>query len=92
MVVGCGYAARSTTLEPSPGEFTTTTYVVRLSDGVAWALPDGPNTSFGWRRPLAITCDEIFALVDSAPNGRMTSFFNVARLRLDALGPGIPPP
>ena len=34
-VVGCGYAARSTTFEPSPGEFTLGTVVVRLSDGYA---------------------------------------------------------
>jgi hypothetical protein len=38
------------------------------------------------------TCDELFALVDLKPSGPGSHYFNVVRLRLDALGPGIPPP
>jgi hypothetical protein len=88
-VVGCGYAARSTIFEPSPGTFANGMFVVRLSDGVAWRLPDNVGM-FQWRTPLAITCDEIFALVQVKPEAG-TAFFNIARLRLDALGSGTPP-
>jgi hypothetical protein len=88
-VVGCGYAARSTIFEPSPGTFTNGMFVVRLADGVAWRLPDNVGM-FQWRTPLGITCDEIFALVQVKPEAG-TAFFNIARLRLDALGVGTPP-
>jgi hypothetical protein len=91
-VVGCGYAARAGTLEPSKGNFVMATRVVRLSDGVVWDLPDTNQDVFAWRTPLALTCEELFALVETRPSGPASGFFNVARLRLDALGPGAQPP
>ncbi len=90
-VTGCGYAARSSTIETTPGQHQMGIFVVRLSDGQAWVLPDGQKLSLGWRTPLAVTCDELFALVDVKPSGPASHYFNVARIRLDALGPGIPP-
>jgi len=90
-IVGCGYAARYVLLEPSPCVFTNETMIVRLSDGYAWHLLDPALGPFSRRKPLAITCDELFALVDIKPAGA-TRFFNVARIRLDSLGPGDPPP
>lgn len=91
-VVGCGHAARQVILEPSAGNFVNAMFVIRLSDGVAWELPDANDEPFAWRSPLAVTCDEVFALAEIRPGGPSTGFFNVARIRLDALGPGIPPP
>jgi hypothetical protein len=92
-VVGCGYAARASTLEPSKGNFVGAIRLVRLSDGVVWDLPDTQQEVFAWRTPLALTCTELFALVEARPSSPpSSSFFNVARLRLDALGVGAPPP
>jgi hypothetical protein len=44
-----------------------------------------PSTSRGWGDPLAVTSAELFATVNVAGGRR------VARVRLDSLGPGIPP-
>lgn len=90
-VVGCGYAARASFLEPTPGDFKGATIVVRLTDGFAWFLSDAITESIGWRRPLAITCDELFALVDFVPTPGGPANFNIARLPLSALGTPIPP-
>ncbi len=80
IAVGCGYAARSGGLGIR---------LVRLADGVSWLLPGDTSQTFQWLQPLALTCNELFARVHIAmlPHGRE----NVARIRLDALGPGIPP-
>ncbi len=83
-VVGCGYAARSMTMARDGG-FQNVTIVVRLSDGYAWFLPDGALLDWGWRTPLALTCDELVILVS------VKSRFTVARVRLDSLGPPTPP-
>jgi hypothetical protein len=91
-LTGCGYAIRYSFLEPFPGTFRNIIDIVRLSDGRAWILPDDPGRVFGWRRPLGVTCDEVFGFVQITPNGPGSSYFNVARIRLDSLGPGTPPP
>ena len=76
--VGCGYAAH---------QFVSGTVggvrIVRLSDGVSWKLSS--KGSSGWNGPTALTCAELFVNV---VNGNE---FNIARVRLDSLGPGIPP-
>lgn len=54
--------------------------IIRIATGESWKLP----TLAGWSEPLVITCDEIF----------MRAYFGfgtVARVRLDSLGPPIPP-
>lgn len=54
--------------------------IVKIATGESWKLP----TIAGWSEPLLITCDEIF----------MRAYFGfgtVARVRLDSLGPSIPP-
>jgi len=83
--VGCGYAAfRYDDGYPKPEERGL--LVVRLSDGVSWKLPSlGPGD--GWFPAIAITCDEVFARY-SGPSAR---FETIRRVRLDSLGPGIPP-
>lgn len=76
-VVGCGYAARSN---------ASGRRIVRLSDGQSWILPSATG-SLHWSVPVALTCDEIFLLAAEAGTNVMT----IARVRLDSLGPGIPP-
>jgi hypothetical protein len=89
-VVGCGYAAHSTFSVPNEEGIL----IVRLSDGRAWRFTGpniGPNSDLWlWGEPLALTCTELFAnvIVKSSPS---VWWFNVARVRLDSLGPGLPP-
>ncbi|MCA9586570.1 MAG: hypothetical protein KC657_14535 [Myxococcales bacterium] len=74
-VVGCGHAART----------NLHTRLVRLSDGVSWLLNGDPAKPWRFITPLAITCTELFATVNDG------GVVGVARIRLDSLGPGIPP-
>lgn len=90
IVVGCGHAARSGYLKSADGSLRAATIVVRLSDGHAWLLPDGPGLDFGWRTPLAITCDEVLVRVAERP-GDSAFRVNVAAVRLDSLGAGAAP-
>ncbi len=73
-IVGCGFAARSTGAHIR---------LVRLSDGQSWKLANAFTTPWAWTEPLAVTCDELFAMVSVAGVSRL------ARVRLDSLGPGI---
>ncbi len=79
--VGCGYAAHWL------GEGGIV--VVRLSDGVSWILQANcPAVAPGLWCPsfvYAVTCEEIFVRTDVGYTK------NIARIRLDALGPEIPP-
>ena len=82
-VVGCGYAARGVGLS---APLNNALFIVRLSDGVSWTLPGrlAPNGEH-WGNVLGITCDEVFATMDTDLTVR------ILRLRLDSLGPGTPP-
>lgn len=91
MVVGCGYAARSAFVnDPAGGEPKGGTFVVRLADGYAWLLPSAPLLPFSWTGVMAITCDEIFVYVNEQ-SGDAGSRWNIARVRIDSLGPPTPP-
>jgi hypothetical protein len=83
-VVGCGYAVREAALSFSePG-----VRIVRLSDGRSWRFGKiGSDGGAPWyiTSPLAITCDEVFVRFSHGYQS------NVARIRLDSLGPGDPP-
>jgi hypothetical protein len=57
--------------------------VVRLADGVSWMLPGTSTMMFN--DPIGVTCDEVFIL------GRYGGLWNIARVRLDSLGPGTAP-
>jgi hypothetical protein len=73
--VGCGFAAHSQLTEM---------LVVRLVDGVSWLFPlEVPDLRL--YRAIGVTCTDLFALADV--HGRT----NIVRIRLDSLGPGIPP-
>ncbi len=82
-VVGCGFAAHEFGYELEAG-VQQGTRVVRLSDGVSWRLID--DDARGWARPVAITCSEVFVNTFYVGTG-----YNLARVRLDSLGPGDPP-
>lgn len=81
-IVGCGYAAN----EYEANQIL----VVRLSDGWAWKLTDPNPTApplerWHYGTVYGISCDEIYLRAGVGPQ------MNVARVRLDALGPGMPP-
>jgi hypothetical protein len=75
--VGCGYAARMETTD-TEGNYVL---VVRLTDGVSWKLMPKDPMSYPVGA-VGLTCDELFF---EDPTQR------VGRVRLDSLGPGIPP-
>jgi len=78
-VVGCGFAANDT---------GKTIRLIRLSDGVSWLFNWGDKaSSIGWTSPLALTCDHLFigGVITGTPKR------TIVKLRLDSLGPGIPP-
>jgi hypothetical protein len=82
-VVGCGYAAQCGygTNGPQVG-----VRIVRLSDGQSWPLLTQNGVDpWIWSEPIAITCSEVFVRVQTPGD------FNIARVRLDSLGPGEPP-
>jgi len=89
-VVGCGYAARSTFMKRDGG-FEDGTLLIRLADGYAWHLADGPGVDWGWRQPLAVTCDEILVTVAERPTPSAPPRTNIARVRIDSLGPPTAP-
>ena len=78
--VGCGFAARRN---------DSGIRIVRLSDGLSWHLPADPSAIWAWGDTVALTCTEFFGTIHIAtpPYGHN----NIARVRLDSLGPGIPP-
>jgi hypothetical protein len=87
-VVGCGYAAIGIRPDVDWG-LTYGFRVVRLSDGVSWVVQNeslAQHAGLVIQRPLAVTCDEVFA------KGRYSHKEDqVVRIRIDSLGPGTPP-
>lgn len=76
-VVGCGYAA----FFHGVADITEQLLIVRLSDGVSWVLRNPDGRPWAWGNPLAVTCEEVFARTSEG----------IRRIRLDSLGPGLPP-
>jgi hypothetical protein len=74
--VGCGLAAHGGNTQPI--------IVVRVSDGWGWLLPTAVD-GFKPMRVQAISCDHLY--VDGWFGGRL----NIARIKLDSLGAGVPP-
>jgi hypothetical protein len=82
-VVGCGYAAQCAYGSEGP---QVGVRLVRLSDGQSWPLLTQNGVDpWIWSEPIAITCSELFVRVETPGD------FNVARVRIDSLGPGEPP-
>lgn len=77
--VGCGYAAHTA----GSGPFDAFIEVVRLADGTAWRV-DPTKGTWAWGHVIALTCEEVFVWFQGPEQG-------IARIRLDSLGPGIPP-
>ncbi|AKU95752.1 hypothetical protein AKJ09_02416 [Labilithrix luteola] len=85
-VVGCGYAVVGIHANRSWGT-ATGLHVIRLSDGRSWTIETESQLQayqFQFTRPVAVTCDEVFTKATAG------SFWHVARIRLDSLGPGTP--
>ena len=76
-IVGCGYAA----INPEDNHVL----IVRLSDGWSWELsaPE-PVKDYWFTTVYGLTCDEVFLRCGPVE-------MNIARVKLDALGPGMPP-
>jgi hypothetical protein len=86
--IGCGYAARNVeAYVDGSTDYTSKLFVVRLADGVAWIV-DSPLSSSGFHfnQALGISCEEIFASAQFKDEAN-----TLVRIRLDSLGPGIPP-
>jgi hypothetical protein len=76
--VGCGYGGREIVGKNG-------VQLVRLSDGVAWHLSSPKGSGIGWRDVIGFTCEEAFVRIETLSGA------NVVRIRLDSLGPGLPP-
>ena len=87
LAIGCGYTAHAVSSQVFP---SNSLIVVRLADGVSWELKAGENQRPAWEKALGFTCDELFAL-ESFGNGATSEGPHVVRIRLDSLGPGLPP-
>ncbi len=75
--VACGRAAHGGSKQP--------VLIVRLADGVSWQLPPATPPTFDADAVLGLTCDHVYLY------GQFGGRYNIARIRLDSLGPGIPP-
>jgi hypothetical protein len=85
VVVGCGFAARRThLLTGADGGWEAHVMLVRIADGQTWLLPGGPDPSWYYDAPIAITCNEVFLYAHTPTQ-------QIIRIRLDSLGPGSPP-
>jgi hypothetical protein len=87
--IGCGYAtfALNVPAATDGGDASTALLVVRLSDGVSWIV-SGPTFASGmhFAGPLGSSCTDVFAVAQFPDDA-----VSVVRIRLDSLGPGIPP-
>ncbi len=75
--VACGRAAHGGKIFP--------VIIVRLSDGVSWTLPPSSQPDFYINDVIGLTCDHVYVY------GEFGGRWNVARVKLDSLGPGMPP-
>lgn len=83
--VGCGYIAAS----GGYADYHSELRVIRIADGVSFLRRQMDATKeYGYTNPLAVTCEHVYVI--RSPR-RADQLPNVVRVRLDALGPGIPP-
>ncbi len=77
--LGCGYAARTGAIVTGASKTDAFLWIVRLFDGVAWKVKSTPAQGFTVR---GVTCEHVYGYDQS---------FRPFRVRLDSLGPGLPP-
>lgn len=84
---GCGYAARNFYQPLGDSSHANTLLIVRLSDGVSWSVTM-PSTKSGAQltHALGVTCEEVFSKAQFPDESSA-----IVRIRLDSLGPGMPP-
>lgn len=83
--VGCGYIAATGAYAAYHSELR----VIRMADGVSFLRRQMDATKEnGYTTPLAVTCEHVYVI--RSPR-RADQLPNVVRIRLDALGPAIPP-
>lgn len=83
--VGCGHIAASGTNKDYHSELR----VIRIADGVSFLRRQmDASKEYGYTTPLAITCEHVYVIRSPQKADQLP---NVVRIRLDALGPGIPP-
>ncbi len=75
--VACGRAAHGGKLQP--------VVVVNVKDGTSWEIPEQPNPNFYLSTVIGLSCDHVYLL------GAFGQRYNIARIRLDSLGPALPP-
>ncbi len=74
--VACGRAAHGGGNQP--------VVVVNLADGLSWLLPPALGSDV-YFYTIGLTCDHVYL------SGQFGGRTNIARIRLDSLGPGLPP-
>lgn len=83
--VGCGHIAASGGYKDYHSELR----VIRIADGVSFLRRQMDATKeYGYTTPLAVTCEHVYVIRSPRMAGQLAT---VVRIRLDALGPGIPP-
>jgi len=88
LVVGCGHVAAT----GAYADYVSMLRVTRLSDGVSFVLKKADRMGeFDYQQPIAVSCDHVyFTRVDQIARNEAPRT-NLVRIRLDALGPAIPP-
>lgn len=91
--VGCGYAARTTTVRDAGGILSQPVVLVRLSDGKAHRLETRSTNKSAFGAAIGLTCNELVLRgTDTSADGKRRQ--NIFRIRIDSLGPDreLPPP
>jgi hypothetical protein len=89
--IGCGYAARAEGMIDATGE-RIAILVVRLSDGASWIVKSAPQPDQHGFLPafvLGTSCEHVYAAGETY--GSPYPLSTIFRIRLDSLGPPLPP-
>lgn len=85
LTLGCGYVAAS----GGYADYHSELRVIRMADGVSFLRRQMDATKEnGYTTPLAVTCEHVYVIRSPRKADQLP---NVVRIRLDALGPAIPP-
>ena len=85
-IVGCGFAARPTTMLGEDGQPFESIIVVRLADGRTHSIRTTAVTTTSFTSVVGLTCDDVFIRGQERVQGQAARP-NIFRIRLDSLGP-----